>query len=120
VARAETVPIIVQRWSKTADAGPAQARSVGALPASSPALPRSADTVIGTSATEPCHSSSFELAPVMHACQAGGRQAARDLMELAVQRAQVKGVVLTCLGCHADEAAYEHGPNAVADLRPWL
>jgi hypothetical protein len=73
-----------------------------------------------TDLLEPCRSAAFALDAVLQACRAGGRQAAKDLMEHALIRARAGGVTLTCSSCHLDEVDFALAPNAVNDLRPWL
>jgi len=70
---------------------------------------------------EACTSQRFELPAVKTACEAGGRAAAKKLMNDAMKKAKAAGEQVTCKSCHTDvKASFALTPNAVDELRKWL
>jgi hypothetical protein len=68
----------------------------------------------------PCKATSFSVARVKEACEAGGRTAAKGVMKDAVGKALAAGASLKCGDCHAEQVNYGLKKDAVAQLKKWL
>jgi hypothetical protein len=74
-------------------------------------------------APKPCVNSSFKIAKVKEACDAGGKKAATKLMKDAVKKAKAAGETegMKCKDCHVDLKAYKlKGDDPVGRIKKWL
>ena len=84
----------------------------------------SAGLLTGSASAEdpkPCVGTSFKVAQVKAACEAGGQPAAKKLMNEAKKKAKEKGEEFDCKSCHKDLKTYElTGDDAVTRLKSLL